>query len=172
MTNISASFNVADAIILAIIGLSALISLFRGFVREALSLVSWLLAFWIAFKFCHPVAELLEKYIHSPTLRLMAAFAALFFIVLILCSIVNFLISKLVDKTGLSGTDRLLGVVFGLARGVLLVAALLLVARLTPMTQEIWWQQSLLINQFEPLEAWLQGFIPQSMTKDFELSQQ
>jgi membrane protein required for colicin V production len=168
----SAGFNWADLIILGIIALSALISLFRGFVREALSLISWILAFWAAIIFCHPVSDFLTKYIESPTLRLIAAFAGLFFITLIFCTIINFLIGKLVDRTGLSGTDRMLGVVFGIARGLLLVAALLLVAHLTPMPEEEWWKGSLLIPQFEPLEQWLQGFLPKSVNDKFQLTEE
>jgi len=160
-----------DAIIIGIIGLSALISLFRGFVREALSLAAWILAFWVAIVFCHPVSDLLTQYIQSPTLRLIAAFGGLFLVTLIFCTIINFIIGKLVDKTGLSGTDRMLGVIFGIARGVLLVAALLLVAHLTPMPEEEFWKESFLIPQFAPIEQWLQGFLPESMEKDFQLSE-
>ena len=164
-------FNVADITIVGIVLLSALISLFRGFVREALSLVSWVLAFWFALSFSHPIAELLTNYIKSPTFRLAAAFGGIFIVVLIACAIINALIAGIVERTGLSGTDRLLGVVFGLIRGILLVAALLLVARLTtPMPQETWWTGSGLINYFDPVENWLQGFIPQTVIQNFKLS--
>ena len=169
----SVGINWADIIIIAIVLFSALISLFRGFVREALSLVSWVLAFWFALNFGHPLSDLLANYIKSPTLRMGAAFGGIFVVVLLACGIINFIISTLVDKTGLSGTDRLLGVVFGLIRGVLLVAALLLVARLTtPMADEAWWKSSALIQYFEPVEAWLQEFIPQDMVEHFKLSKQ
>ncbi|HEV2613110.1 MAG TPA: CvpA family protein [Gammaproteobacteria bacterium] len=169
----SVGFNLADVVILAIILLSALISLFRGFVREALSLVSWILAFWLALGFSHPLSDLLVNYIKSPTLRIGAAFVGIFILVLIICAVINHFITALVHSTGLSGTDRLLGAVFGLIRGVLLVAALLLVARLTtPMQQEDWWQGSMLIQHFEPVEIWLQGFIPQEVIEHFKLSKQ
>lgn len=169
----SVGINWADVIIIAIVLLSALISLFRGFVREALSLASWVLAFWVALTFSHPLSDLLVNTIHSPTLRMGAAFGGIFIVVLIICAIINYFITALVHSTGLSGTDRLLGAVFGLIRGVLLVAALLLVARLTtPMAQETWWSGSRLIQYFEPVEVWLQEFIPQSVTEHFKLSQQ
>lgn len=167
----SAGFNLADIIILAIISLSALISLFRGFVREALSLVGWIVSFWIAFTFCHPVSQLLANYIKSPTLQLLCAFGGLFIITLIFCAIVNALISKLVHSTGLSGTDRLLGIIFGVARGILLVAALLLVAHFTPMTEEDWWQNSFFIPRFTPIEAWLQSYLPDEVNPHFQLSE-
>jgi membrane protein required for colicin V production len=158
-----------DIVIISIIGLSALISLFRGFVRETLSLISWILAFWVALTFAHPAAQMfLQKYIKSPTLQLAAAFGGLFLITLIICAVLNYFISTLVDKTGLSGTDRLLGVIFGLARGIVLVAALLLGAQLTPMPKEDWWQKSALISRFEPLEIWLKSFLPASMEEHFD----
>jgi membrane protein required for colicin V production len=164
-------FNWVDAVILAILGLSALISLFRGFVRETLSLISWVLAFWVALTFGHTLGELfLQKYINSPTVRLGVAFGGLFLVTLIACAIFNYFISQLVDKTGLSGTDRMLGLVFGIARGVVLVAALLLVAHLTPMPEESFWKQSLLIPHFEPLELWLKGFLPDNVSDRFKLS--
>ncbi len=165
----ASGINWADIIIVSLIGLSALISLFRGFVRETLSLVSWILAFWTAITFAHPLAQMfLQKYIKSPTLQLAAAFGGLFLLTLIACGILNYFISTLVDKTGLSGTDRMLGVIFGLARGIILVAALLLGAHMTPMPQEDWWQKSMLISRFEPLEVWLQSFLPKSLAQHFE----
>lgn len=167
----SVAFNAADIIIVCILLLSALISLFRGFVKEALSLVSWFLAFWIAITFCHQVSDLLVNYIKSPTLRLGAAFGGVFIVVLIACAIINTLISTLVHKTGLSGTDRLLGVIFGGVRGVLLIAALLLVAQITtPVQEETWWTGSMLIHYFQPVEVWLQNFIPKDVVEKFKLS--
>jgi membrane protein required for colicin V production len=158
-----------DILIIVIIALSALISLFRGFVRETLSLLSWILAFWVALTFAHPLAQMyLQKYIKSPTLQLAAAFGGLFLLTLIVCAILNYFISTLVDKTGLSGTDRLLGMIFGLARGIVLVAALLLGGHLTPMPKEDWWQKSMFISRFEPLETWLKSFLPASLEEHFE----
>lgn len=79
------------------------------------------------------------------------------------------MLSALVNKTGLSGTDRLLGAVFGAARGILVISALLLVAQLTPSQQSGWWQGSVLIPHFAPIENWLKGFLPEAMGGDFQL---
>ncbi|MEO5573004.1 MAG: CvpA family protein, partial [Gammaproteobacteria bacterium] len=117
-----------DWLIVGIIALSGLIGLLRGLVREALSLIAWVAAIWVAISFSHYVAGLLVEQIPSSTVRLMAAFAGLFVITLMLAALVNYLIAKLVDKTGLSGTDHLLGVFFGIARGVVLVAIIVLLA--------------------------------------------
>lgn len=161
-------FNWADYTIISLIGLSVVISLARGFVREALSLISWIAAFWVAFTFYGLLAELLTKEIHSNTVRMVVAFSALFLITLIIGALINYLIGKLVDKTGLSGTDRLIGVVFGFTRGALLVTILLMLAKLTPMAQEPWWKSSVLIQYFKPVEIWLQDKLPKSLADHWE----
>lgn len=163
------SFNWADYVIIAIMVLSVLISLVRGFVREALSLASWALAFIVALKFHPYMSILLEHLIHSGGLRTICAFGLLFVGVLILCAILTFMLSALVTKTGLSGTDRLLGAIFGAARGILVISALLLVAQLTPSPQSSWWKESVLVPHFSPIENWLKSFLPEAMGGDFQL---
>ncbi len=158
-----AMLNWLDYSIIAVIFLSILISLIRGFIREAFSLVTWVAAFWIAFTFYGILAELLVQHFHSPTIRMVVAFGVLFVATLLIGALVNYLIGQLVDKTGLSGTDRLLGIIFGFGRGVLLVTILLMMARLTPLPTEDWWKTSMLIPQFQPLEVWLHGYMPQSL---------
>lgn len=148
-----------DYVIIGIIALSALISLMRGFVREALSLVVWVAAFWIAWTFFRELALHLEM-IDPPSLRLGVSFGILFLTALVLGALVNFLVGQLVDKTGLSGTDRLIGVVFGAARGVLLVAVLVLLAGLTPFPNDPWWQESRLIPFFQEVALWLKSLLP------------
>lgn len=166
-------FNWVDIAILVMIALSALISFCRGFVKEALSLVSWILSFWVAFNFYKILSDLLlTRYIQSPSLRLGVAFGVLLIGSLIICAIINYFVHQLVYKTGLSGTDRLLGLLFGVARGVLLVAIILLTAHLTVMTEEKWWEQSLLIPYFEPVESWLNSLLPKSFSEHFQLSKQ
>lgn len=155
--------NWLDLAILAVIALSVMISLVRGFVRETLSLVVWIAAIWIGLRFAEPVAMLMEGVIASPTLRIGAAFAVLFVGVLIAGGILNYLASLLVGRTGLSGTDRFIGLFFGLARGVLVIAILMLAAGLTALPREAWWQESVLVGQLTPwvcrvgVEDWLDG---------------
>lgn len=165
-----AMLNWADYTILVIIGFSVVISLIRGFVREALSLVTWIAAFWIAFTFYSVLASMLQGDIHSNNLRMIVAFGGLFLATLILGGLINYLIGHLVDRTGLSGTDRILGVGFGLIRGALLVAVLLMLGELTPMPQDIWWKSSALIPYFNPIETWLRSYLPQSMDDHVQLS--
>ena len=108
-----------DLVILGIIALSALISLVRGFVKEFVSLVTWIVAGVIALRYFSPMAQLLEPFIAAPMVRNVVGFALLFIATLIIGAIVNFILSQLVSKTGLSGTDKALGVVFwGSARRI------------------------------------------------------
>jgi len=149
-----------DIVILSIIAISAVISLVRGFVKEALSLVGWMIAIWIALTYADILAELIVNYISTPSIRFVAAFTFLFVITLLLSSLINFLASQLVKKTGLSGTDRMIGVIFGVARGGVVVAVLVLLAGLTPLPQDPWWQESLLVGHFQGMVSWMNGRLP------------
>ena len=149
-----------DLCIIGVIVLSALISLVRGFVKESISLVSWIVAGIIALRYYAPMADLLEPFIVSITLRQWVGGGILFIVTLIVGAIVNFIVSQLVSKTGLSGTDKALGVVFGAARGVLIVAMLVLLASLTPMPEASWWQDSAMIGFFQQLAEWIGSVIP------------
>lgn len=126
----------------------------RGFTRELLSLVTWVAAFIIARLFSGPLSIVLESYIQTPSIRLASSFAILFILTLILGALINNLFAFLIDATGLSGTDRILGIGFGLARGGLLVIVLVAVVGMTPAVNDPWWQSSTLIPHFQQMEDW------------------
>jgi len=157
-----------DLIIVAIIALSALISLIRGFVKESISLVTWVVAGILALRYYGPMADLLEPFINAPTLRQWVGGGILFVATLVVGAIVNWIVSQLVSKTGLSGTDKALGVVFGAARGVLIVSMVVLLASLTPMPEASWWQESTMIGFFQQLAEWIRGVIPADTVGKFE----
>ncbi|WP_251359768.1 CvpA family protein [Kangiella sp. TOML190] len=144
-----------DWAILAIIGLSALISLMRGFVREALSLAGWIAAFLLAKTFYEPVAQMLVEHIETNSLRLGVAWVSIFIITLFIAGVINYMIGKMIDKAGLSGTDRFLGMGFGALRGVLIVALIILGLRqFTPVPKDDWWGESKLIPHMEVVAEW------------------
>lgn len=159
--------NWLDFAILIIILLSAMISLFRGFVKEALSLVAWILAFWIAISFSYLLAEMLEGTIKSPNVRVSVAFGILFILTLIVGALINYLMAQLVRKTGMSGTDRMLGVVFGVARGAVVVGVLVLLAGLTGLPKEPAWKDSMLMVHFQDVAIWLRSFLPPGYAAKF-----
>lgn len=150
-----------DFVILGIIALSAVVSLVRGFVKEAMSLATWLAAFFVASNFYTDLSALLD--ITDPLIRNGTAIAILFILTLILGALINYIVSQLVDKTGLSGTDRVLGVCFGAVRGVLIVAALLFfIDTMTGFNQSAWWQQSILIPEFGIVIQWFFSLVQNS----------
>lgn len=149
--------NWADWVIVAIIGISSLISLKRGFVREAISLLTWVAAFIIARLFTDQLSSLLASSIETPSARVVAAFVLLFVGTLFAGALINNLIGILIKATGLSGTDRVLGMGFGLARGALLVVVVVAVLDMTPVNQDRWWAESRLIPHFRLMEEWTRG---------------
>ena len=145
--------NWADWTILAIVAISTLIGLSRGFVRETLSLLTWVAAFVIAMMFRDQLAPLLSNLVDTPSLQAIAAFAILFLFTLLAGAGLNMTLSAFVEATGLSGTDRVLGMVFGLLRGGIIVIALLILApALVPVEEDAWWRESSLIPHFLEFE--------------------
>ncbi len=115
----------------------------------------WVLAFIVAMTFRDPLSGLLESQIATPSLRDMVAFALLFAATLIVGAMVNYLIGEVVRMTGLSGTDRLFGMIFGFIRGFIIVmAVLLLVPALVSIDKDAWWKESLLIPHLMEFEGW------------------
>jgi len=159
-----------DFTLIGVVALSAVISLLRGFIREALALVGWVAAVWIALTFAEPVAAMFSKHVSVPSVRTGLAFALLFIGTLVFSAVVVYLVGLLVDKTGLSGTDRLLGVVFGAARGVIIAAILVMLAGLTPMPRDPWWQDSTLLPHFQRVAEQLQTLLPPELAKYVDFS--
>mgnify|MGYP001594373402 FL=1 len=149
-----------DVVILALIVLSAILSLFRGFVKEAVALATWLIALWVAMTFYEELAAVLAQWIELASARKITAFGLLFVAVLLLGAIVNFVAGMLVSRTGLTGTDKLLGIVFGVARGGVIVAILVLLGGLTPFPPDPWWQDSQFLDYFEEFALWMRNFLP------------
>lgn len=149
------NLNYLDVILGAVVVLSALIGLARGLVKEVLSLIAWAVAIYVAWKFAEPVADdYIRQFIDDSLISYLAAFGALFIVVLFVVGLCNLIISQLLTTTGLSGFDRFLGMLFGLARGVVIGALLVFVIGLTPLTKESWWQTSRLQPGFAGIGEW------------------
>jgi len=144
-----------DYLLLAIVAASAIISIFRGFVKEAMSLAGWIIAVWAAVSLGHLAAGWLEGAVDSYTLRLWAGRAMLLVGILFISGAVSWLISSVLDETGLSGTDRAVGIVFGLARGVILAGIVVLMLEFAGFGEASWWDDSKLI----PLAAPVADFV-------------
>ncbi len=130
-----------DIAIIVVVLLSAVIGLVRGLVKEVLSLASWVVAFVVAIYFSSAVSQQLPASWGAESLRLVIAFAVLFIVALIAAALLQWLVSQLVNSTGLTGTDRFLGFLFGSARG-LLVTIVVLIGLREIAGETSWWQQA------------------------------
>ena len=160
--------NWVDYAILAILAISVLISLWRGFTREAFSLAGWIIAAWVALSFSHLMVVMLEPFIEAPSIRLVVAFMILFLATLLVAGIISFLMVQLIKTTGLSGTDRMLGIFFGIARGALVVAVLVLIAGMTPMPGDPWWQESQFLHYFQDIALWIRQYLPDDIAANIQ----
>lgn len=152
-----------DYIIVGVLGLSVLIGLWRGLVSEVLALATWIAAFWVAWAFGPAVSAHFEHRIEEPSIRVVVGYGLCFIAVLVLGALLRFVIHKLVESTGLSGTDRLLGMLFGFARGVLLVTLVVFLLGFTVFARDTWWRHSVLLPQFQTAAAWLGDRLPASV---------
>ncbi|MFK7955132.1 MAG: CvpA family protein [Lysobacterales bacterium] len=155
------SLNWADWVIFGLLAISMVISFFRGFVREFMALAVWVAAVWVALTFADQVAPLIGERIQLPSARLAIAFGGLFVATLVAGGMLNFLLGLLVSQTGLSGTDRFLGLVFGAVRGLLLLIVAVSLLVLTPLPADPWWQQSVSLPKLERLASWVSGYLPE-----------
>jgi membrane protein required for colicin V production len=152
-----------DYTIIALILISSVIGLLRGFIREAFSLVIWVIAIWVGLTFSREFSSFLEDLMSIPSARIATAFAVLFFVTLILGALISYLLGELVKKTGLTGSDRFAGMIFGIARGLVVVAIIVMLAGLTPLPEDSWWKESTLIPPFQSLAIWLRDHIPSGL---------
>lgn len=157
--------NWIDFTILGVLALSVLVGLWRGLVSEVLSLVAWVAAFWVAWTFGPVVAAHFEHSISLPAARILLGYGLCFAVVLIVGALLRFVTRRLLSGIGLGGLDRLLGMLFGFARGVLLVTLVVFLASFTGLTRETGWQHSLLLPQFAGAAAWLGDRVPESVRR-------
>jgi membrane protein required for colicin V production len=141
--------NWADWVIIGILLVSCFFGLIRGFVREALSLIIWILAALGARIFTGSIEPLFASIIDTPSVRTLTAFLCVFIVILLLGALVQYFFSALIKVSGLSFVDRTLGIAFGVLRAWVLVMILLLVfLKLTQVHQDPWWRESQLIPFF------------------------
>lgn len=132
-----------DYAVLGVLGVSIVWGLWRGLVREVISIAGWVIAFLASNLFAGPLAEHVPQAVPTPQLRVLLAYLGVFLATLAVCALVGLLLSRVVKAAGLGGLDRGLGALFGTARGLLVVLAAALLAGLTSMPRQPYWRHSL-----------------------------
>ena len=149
-----------DYTVIAIVILSALLGWWRGLVYEVFALLGWVAAYFVARLFGADVAPLLPAWMGAENARMTVAFALLFVATLVISGIVAWALSKLVKWVGLGWLDGLLGGLFGMVRGVLVVLVLVLLAGLTDLPKESFWRDALLSKSLENAALSAKGWLP------------
>jgi membrane protein required for colicin V production len=157
--------TVFDYGVLGIVGISVLLSLMRGFVREFLGLASWVLAAWAGKTYAADVADMLPASIPSESLRLVAAFVIVFLGMLLIASLLAIAIGELFRKVGMGWVDRGLGGLFGCARGLLIVGVLVLLGGLTSLPQDPRWRNAMFSAPLEAMVLSCKPWLPPEMAK-------
>ena len=148
-----------DWLIIVLLFISTLISVVRGFVQEGLSLLSWVAALFCALHFTRLLSHLLSTHITNSIVRDIISFSVILIFVVIIGSLINRLFTSFMRKIGLGGLDHILGIIFGFARGVLIISVILFLAQMTTFSKMDWWQHSKLIPPFHFLVHQLQHFL-------------
>ncbi|MCZ6537595.1 MAG: CvpA family protein [Gammaproteobacteria bacterium] len=147
-----------DLLLILILLISMGMGVMRGFFRELLALVGWILAIWIAWEYAHLLAPYLGSGL-SAAVKIWAGRVILFMCVLILALLVGNLVSIIVQRTALSVPDRSLGMLFGFVRGIILIGLVVMVAQILQMPDQPWWDDSKLVPYGTAVADWMQQFL-------------
>lgn len=152
---------IIDILIAIVLVFSVIVGVARGFVKEAISITALLLAIWAALTFGPSAGEMSESWLASKELQTWFGRILIFVLILAVGGLLGWGLSKLVRLSVLSGIDRLIGAMFGAARGVLFVALFILAGEFAGFSNDSWWQQSRLIPYFEVVTEWIMVMAPQ-----------
>ena len=158
-----------DLIIAGVILLSILIGVVRGFIKESISLITWIVAICLAIMYASPLSAHIS-FTKSPLVHTLTAFLLIFVGMVFVGALINYMISSLIRRTPFSIPDKVLGSLFGLMRGIAFVTILVLLGGLTPLPEEGWWQQSYSIARLQVLAVWLKERLPEENAKVFHFA--
>ena len=164
--------TIFDYVVLGVLGISILLSVMRGVVRELLSLAGWVVAFMAAKSLAASFVPLLPASIEDVSLRMSIAFIVIFLLTLLAMGLIAMLASAMIKTVGLGFVDRLFGSLFGLARGLLVVLLMVSAAGLTKLPQESFWQNALLSKPLETAVETIMPWLPQDLSEHVHYEQQ
>lgn len=156
-------FGVFDYVLIGIVLLSVIVSFFRGFLREAISLATWFFAFYLSIRFSPIVDNALRSLISHNTTRYIISIVAVFIVVLMIGMLINKMARSIVTTTGLGLFDKILGAVFGIARGFLFVIIILLVITESSYQDSAWFKQSMMAPYFKQPVAYFINLLPKDV---------
>ena len=151
--------NGADWIIIAVVVISCLIGLWRGFMREAISLATWIIGLWLAWTFSPSVEPMLGGLLSGPQVKVWVARLIILVLVVLVGNLVGFVVTRAVRYSPFGVADRMLGVLFGLLRGALLVGVGVILGELLELDGEPWWKESALLPYTEFLGDWVRTLV-------------
>lgn len=149
-----------DYVIIGVIVLSALTGFIRGFIKEIIALGVWVAAVWIAFMYAKPVSAWLGTYIQDRSAQVILAYIVIIVGTVIVGGLLNSMLSFILHHSGLSGTDRLLGIAFGAVRGVFVIALVMVVIRLSAFPEAEYRKKAYLYSYFTPMVNWMYQYAP------------
>ena len=155
--------TVFDYFLLGVLALSAAVGMWRGLVSEIIALLAWVAAVFAAWRYSGSVAGLLSGVIVEPAWRQVAGFALIFVAVLMLAALLRFLLRELLKAVGLGAADRLFGALFGLARGVAIAFAVVLLGGLIGVAREPWWAHAMFAPPLETAVIAAKPWLPDAV---------
>lgn len=157
--------TIFDYLVMFVLVSSVIISTLRGLVKEILSLLGWIVAFVVANAYGATLAPMLPELLPGETARLIMAFVLLFLGMRILMGLLSLAIGALITATGLSLADRGLGGLFGLARGIVIVLAAVILCGMTSIPQQDFWRNALLSPMAETGARTVKPFLPAALAQ-------
>jgi len=154
---------IIDILIAVAVAISIVVGIFRGFVKEAISIAALLFAIWAALYFGASIGDISQSWLSSEEMQVLFGRILVFLVVLAIGGLLGWGISKLVRLSLLSGVDRLMGSVFGALRGIMLVALFVIGGQFAGFDNDDWWRKSLLIPYAEVVADWIEVMAPQGL---------
>lgn len=157
--------TVFDYAVLAIVGLSVILSIMRGVVKEVLSIIGWIAAFYVGKTYASQLMPMMPSDLPSESLRILAAFVVLFLATLLLSTLLAIAVSAVFKKIGFGWLDRMLGAFFGLLRGLLIVCIVVFLAGLTELPKDSRWKNAMFSSPIEALVICMLPWLPDGVAK-------
>lgn len=162
--------TIFDYVVIGIVGASLLLGLWRGVVGELIALAAWVLAIFAALHFGSTIGQAAFAGIADGGLRTLAGYAAVFVGVLVVMALVRLAVRGLIKALGLGVSDRILGMVFGVLRGVLVAMVLVAAGGLTSAPRQAWWQEATLAPPLETAVLAVRPWLPADLAKRIRFS--